>query len=338
MLSAQVYEEGCVRTIDTDAISSVLRERMIDTSARAISLTNFHRSEQSEDLTHPPNAEGFGRIHRFELEAFDDWPSNPLPIEPALRALGLGEQAHLDAQIFQSSGCNWRCWYCFVPFKDLSANRGELVAVADMVDWDLAAHAQPHAVDLTGGQPDLTPEWTVWYLEELERRGADEVYVWSDDNLSTDYLWRFLSDEQRDYLGGHPRYGRACCIKGYDQQSFAFNTLAAPELFERQFALLDRLQRTTAIDYYVYLTITTPTTDDLGSAMGSLLDRLMKVHEYLPLRCVPLKVLEWGPVTPRLKPPQRTALENQMAAVAAWEAELEVRFPGARPDICDVPR
>jgi uncharacterized Fe-S cluster-containing radical SAM superfamily protein len=325
-------------SIDTDAVSSALRDHMLDTSRRAISLTNFRRSQQVDDLTLPPNANGFGRIHRFEFEAFDDWPSNPLPIRPALRALRLEDHDTLDAQLFQNSGCNWRCWYCFVPFEDLTTKHGELVSVADMVQWDLEAHSEPHAVDLTGGQPDLTPEWGVWFLEELDRLAADSVYVWSDDNLSTDYLWRYTSEEQRDYLGNHPRYGRACCIKGYDERSFAFNTLARPELFDRQFELLDRLRRTTDIDFYVYLTITTPTTEGLEPAMRNLFDRLIEIHEYLPLRCVPLKVLEWGPVTPRLRQQHRDALNNQMAAVAEWEAELHRRFPGSLPDICDVPR
>ena len=35
---------------------------------------------------------------------------------------------------------------------------------------------------------------------------------------------------------------------------------------------------------------------------------------------------------------ERQALLNQLAAVDAWQTELEARFPGPRPVITDVPR
>ena len=188
--------------IDTDRYSSALRELMIDRAGRAISLTNFGRSAQAADLSRPPNCDGFGRVHRFEEEAFDDWPPNPLPIRPrVLRGLVSPMAASLTAQVFQSSGCNWRCWYCYVPFTDLTARHGTLVTVDQMIDWTLAEHADSHVVDLSGGQPDLTPEWPVWFLKGLDARGVDHVYVWSDDNLSTDYLWRYLSPADIDLLG-----------------------------------------------------------------------------------------------------------------------------------------
>lgn len=315
-----------------------MRSRMVDSGQLAVSLTRFSLSHQLGDLSKPPNCNGFGRLHSFVEDALPDWPTNPLPIRPALRALGLGARDSLVAQVYQNSGCNWRCWYCFVPFADLTARRGTLVPVRQMVEWTLAEHPYPHMVDLTGGQPDLTPEWAVWFLEELDRRGADHVYVWSDDNLSTDYLWRVLSHEQRTLLGEHPRYGRACCIKGFDTESFSFNTSAAPETFQRQFQLLRRLRETTTIEYFVYLTITTPTTDDLSAKMRTFVDRLQAICEWLPLRCVPLKVLEWGPVTPRLTDKHRDALVNQRAAVEVWMDEISRRFPNTNLAIEDVPR
>jgi len=54
-------------------------------------------------------------------------------------------------------------------------------------------------IDLSGGQPDLTPEWIPWMMEELNNRGlTDKVYLWSDDNLSNDYFWKYLSDAEID--------------------------------------------------------------------------------------------------------------------------------------------
>jgi hypothetical protein len=75
-------------------------------------------------------------------------------------------------------------------------------------------------------------------MEALEKRGLERsVYLWSDDNLSTDYYVRMLSSSQRARIQAYPMYGRVCCFKGYDGESFAYNTLAARELFERQFTV-----------------------------------------------------------------------------------------------------
>ena len=88
-------------------------------------------------------------------------------------------------------------------------------------------------IDLTGGQPDLTPEWVPWMIEELRRRElTNKVYLWSDDNLSNDYFWRYLTDDQRAAIKGYRNYGRVACFKGIDRGSFAFNTGADPALFD----------------------------------------------------------------------------------------------------------
>ena len=42
--------------------------------------------------------------------------------DPASQALTLPRADLLRAQAFQNAVCNWRCWYCYVPFGLLSAN------------------------------------------------------------------------------------------------------------------------------------------------------------------------------------------------------------------------
>jgi hypothetical protein len=198
---------------------------------------------------------------------------------------------------------------------------------------------RPVMLDLTGGQPDLTPEWPWWMLQALDSNGLDDVYVWSDDNLSTDYLWRYLDRDQIDYLGAHPRYGRACCLKGFDATSFSFNTKASAAAYDFQFDLLQRLQNETSIDYYLYVTFTTPTTQDLNLSMRVFVDRLQDISEFLPLRTVPLRILEWGPVRQRMDAQRRRSLELQVDVVNAWQEELDHRFSGPVPSrITEVPR
>jgi hypothetical protein len=183
-------------------------------------------------------------------------------------------------------------------------------------------------IDLTGGQPDLTPEWVVWMMDELESRGLqDRVYLWSDDNLSTDYLWQVLSETERAQMGAYPLYSRVCCFKGFDTNSFIFNTSAEPERFDNQFSFMARLL-TLGIDLYAYVTFTTPATEGISEAMARFVERLQELDEYLPLRTVPLQILPFTPVTRRLKPATEVALVNQYRVLDAWKAEIERRFTG----------
>lgn len=201
-----------------------------------------------------------------------------------------------------------------------------LIPVSSMVEGYANLEDRPPVVDLTGGQPDLTPEWPVWFIRALVNLGIDDCYVWSDDNLSTDYLWRYLQAEDIALLGEYPRYGRACCLKGYSAESFTFNTKAPPSDFEQQFRLLERLQHDTRIDFFVYMTITSPDVTSVEPDISAFVDRLQAISETLPLRTVPLRVLEWGPVTARLNETRRGALRNQYVALASWQIELEARF------------
>src|SRR5689334_5630495 len=98
-------------SIDTERFSRELRARGIDVPARRILVTKFEGSAQASDLTLPPNCGGFGRIHHFSSDQGPGWPRNPLPIEPAARALRIELTGSARAQVFQNAICSWRCWY-----------------------------------------------------------------------------------------------------------------------------------------------------------------------------------------------------------------------------------
>src|SRR5690606_36319878 len=126
----------------------------------------------------------------FRREASPGWPPNPLPIDPASKILGITAADLLRAQVFQNASCNWRCWYCFVPFSLLGANEAlsGWLSASELIDLYLNESSRPRVIDLSGGQPELVPEWVPWMMRELTDRGLErEVYLWSDDNLSNDY-------------------------------------------------------------------------------------------------------------------------------------------------------
>lgn len=337
-------------TIDTDAFSARLRTRAVKVDERRLLIARIGASEQAADLKEPANCDGFGRIRHFVRDHGSSWPRNPLPIDPACRALGLSDEDTLEAQVFQNAACNWRCWYCFVPFRLLDAveEAGAWLRAEDLVDL---YQREPEVnrrrmIDLTGGQPELVPEWVPWTMEALRARDLDgKVFLWSDDNLSNDYFWRYLSDAQQELVATFPAYGRVACFKGLDDASFAFNTEADPALFSRQFELFGRLL-STGMDLYGYVTLTTPNDTGIDDAMARFVDRLQAIHENLPLRTVPLKIGVWGVVKKRLAlfSESRTelsnrAMVNQQRAVEAWNRELEARFTSdlRTASIVDVP-
>ena len=317
-----------VKLIDTNRWSVQWRNAALDLEGKRILLTNFRNTEQQVDLQEPPNCGGLGRIRHFGRATNSSWPLNPLPIDPACKALGIQRRDFLRAQVFQNAVCNWRCWYCFVPFDLLSANHkhSQWSTAAELLDLHLKQPDPPQVIDLTGGQPDLTPEWVPWMLQEIRsRKLEDRIYLWSDDNLSTDYFWRYLSADDIELVRDSKNYGRVCCFKGFDEESFSFNTRADGSMFARQFDLFGRFLEL-GIDVYAYVTLTSPTADQISARIGRFVDKLQSLHPNLPLRTVPLEIQLYTPVQSRIEVETGAALEIQITAVEAWNRQIEERY------------
>ena len=326
--------------INTEFYSRHLRERAILLSEGKILISRLSSSTQEKDINTPVNCSGYGRIRHFRLHAYADWSPNPLPIVPAARALGLAPDETILAQVFQNAACNWRCWYCYVDFALLSANLrlSHYFTADELVDMYLHEEHPTAVLDLSGGQPDIVPEWVLWTMKSLEDHGrAGQVFLWSDDNLSSRYFWTFLTREERRYVANFPNYARVGCFKGYDPTSFAFNTLAAPELFDQQFEIYRDLLRE-GLDMYAYVTFTAQPHTGLDQAMGRFMDKLQSIHRNLPLRTVPLKIEIFTPTRGRIRQEQERALAFQHDVHRAWLEELNKRFSDKerQSPICDI--
>jgi uncharacterized Fe-S cluster-containing radical SAM superfamily protein len=320
-------------TIDTERASEVLRSAAIRVAERRILVARIAGSEQEADLSESPNCLGYGRVRHYGRPTSSEWPVNPLPILPAAKHLPTAVDSLWRAQVFQNAACNWRCWYCYVPYTLLSAKEevGGWFTCDELVNLYLGEQEPAPIIVLSGGQPDLTPEWVPWMMEALAAVGMSETtYLWSDDNLSNDYFWRYLTADGITAIEQYPNYGRVGCFKGYDAQSFAFNTKAEEDLFERQFELFARLNQL-SIDLFAYVTFTSPTTTNIRGAMARFVDRLQAVDESLPLRTVPLEIVEFTPTTKRMTSEHLAALQHQWEALEAWNIELEERFRPRQP-------
>jgi len=330
--------------IDTPTFAAAMREKIIRPSSREILVAKLAGSDQEPDFTLPTNCQGIGRIRHFKRRTSDGWPENPLPIDPAAKALGLSSMDVLQAQVFQNAACAWRCWYCYVPFNLLSgdASRGEWLTAEKMVQLYLEEQKPPAVIDLSGGSPDLTPEWPIWMMDALQNAGlADRTFLWSDDNLSTDYLFTKVGSEDRSKLTTYKNYGRVCCVKGFDAASFSFNTTASTSGYDNQFKILRRYLNL-GINLYGYVILTGPDLSSVNAGVSDLIDRLQILHEALPLRMVPLEVANFTPTDKRSKgSTNRFAQADavQWAAIETWNRELDRRYTRSERSlsITDVP-
>src|SRR5260221_4358323 len=97
-----------VQAIDTVSFAQAMREKIIRPHSREILIAKLAGSDQEQDLTLPANCEGLGRVRHFNRIGSPYWPENPLPIDPASKALGLPRADRLQAHGFQKSACAWR--------------------------------------------------------------------------------------------------------------------------------------------------------------------------------------------------------------------------------------
>lgn len=316
------------RGIDSDRFAIKLRETLVDLERKAVLLARLDGSLEAKDRYTKANARGLGRIRVFknyEMHLSHVRLSNGRPM-PLLR--GHPPASELRSQVFQLAGCNWRCWYCYVDDALLNGlvARGEYLTASALVDLYLEVPNRPAVIDLSGGQPDLAPEWALWVLQEIDRRGLrGSVFVWEDDNLSSELMWTLLSAEQISFMAKFEGHSRVGCFKGFDSQSFSYNISAPSELFERQFTVFRRLLEC-GFDVYAYATFTCPSGHCSAGRMSEFVDRLQDIHPLLPLRTIPLRIRPFSATQARMRPGQESSFDEQQRAGEFWDEELKNRF------------
>lgn len=312
--------------LDSNLLGLQLRERCLDVDHRAVRLARLSSGAQAQDQYHETNCGGFGRVRRFEK--FKLFLGSGKSGQSRCLYRGLPTQLPFYAQSFQIAACDLRCWYCFVDDARLSASASvsQLISASEIFQLFMCEDERPPVLDLSGGQPDLVPEWTLWMMEEAENAGMrGELYVWMDDNLANDFFWRFLSDREVEYVCSFPLASRVGCFKGYSELSFAFNTRCHPSAFQAQFDNFRRFLDCGA-DMYAYATFTSLPATDLPGDMARFLDRLQEVHPLLPIRTLPLKVYPFTAASARMQERHQIALRYQHEAFDAWLRELSTRF------------
>ncbi len=196
-------------------------------------------------------------------------------------------------------------------------------------------------IDLSGGNPELTPEWTLWLARELKKRNLDDkYYIWSDDTLSTDSMFSYLTEEEIRELASYKNYGKVCCFKGFDEESFKYNCSLEKDVFLKSFQILKKY-----IDYdfdvYGYITLTTIDIRDIEIKISSFMNTIQdEIGYYFPLRIIPLKIFQFTPTKGRMLRNENSdiAIKNQEIVIKVWKNELNKRFNSdeLKLSICDI--
>lgn len=303
-------------------------------------ISNIKISKQNEDLSTPTNCEGYGTIHHFRRLASDNWISDYLPAYPAYKSLNLPFKDEIEAQVFQVSLCNLNCWYCFVPEELRCGNiqNSNCLSSNQLIDYYKNELNKAKVIDLSGGNPELIPEWTIDMMKELESNGlSDSVFLWCDDSMSTNAFFDYLSNEDISLLKSYKHFGKVCCFKGFDYDSYAYNSGMPKHKFFLQKHLF-RKYYDLHIDLYGYITLTTDNVDNIEIKISIFFDYLQSIHKNIPLRITPLRILIFKAMEHRVTKERLDSLKNQDIVLEAWRNELNKRFSQEEINmkICDV--
>lgn len=319
------------KLLDSDLLADRMRP-LLRRGSRVL-IANLAGTAEADDPYTVLNCGGFGRIRSFERFGFhaplgDDIEST------RTRAFLMRSDAPIFAtqtQVFQLAGCSWRCWYCYVDEDRLSANPriGSMLSAAELVELYIAETERPQIIDLSGGQPDLLPSWPVEVLRALSSRPeCSRVNVRSEDNLTGRLLSEALPSDSLKELIETEFYTRIGCFKGFDEDSFKFNTRSEGRGYERQFVCARDIIDL-GIPFFAYATFTGLDLTNIEQKMALFVDNLQRVHHNLPLRVVPLKVTPAAAWSGRELTDHALAESVERAAVDAWVEQICSRYTEA---------
>jgi pyruvate-formate lyase-activating enzyme len=148
-----------------------MRNKLVNIDEKKVLIAQLGDSKESQDNYTLINCHGYGRIRIYRNFTIHATHSDLETRKPLFR--GHPPVKEMQTQVFQLAGCNWRCWYCFVDFNLLSGNPkyGKFFSAEEMLNMYLEQENPPQIFDLSGSQPDLVPEWCLWMMQAIEKRG-----------------------------------------------------------------------------------------------------------------------------------------------------------------------
>lgn len=296
-----------------------LRNKLINFNKKEIQISNLYESNESKDKYTIINCNGYGRIRKITSYGIH-YSSMRFPKKKFIRNESV--EGELITQVFQIAGCNWRCWYCFVDKELVCGNekRTKFFSCDDLIELYLKNENKSYNIDLSGGNPDIAPEWCLWFMKSLEKCNLKGIVsLWVDDNLGTDYLFTKISKKDREYMASFPKHVRLCCIKGYDDDSIIFNVRNKNASLKMQLKRLEQLIQE-GFEVIVYLTFVGPKGNISKEKIETLFYMLYNINPHLPLRCIPIIIKEFTAQQENCSLDfYRSALDEQFIGFEYWE-------------------
>ena len=324
----------CVQMNESGVMYS--SKELIIRDDRRVRLSIYKKSNESKDKIYAEDDFSFSRKRVYkDFRLFLD---NKMGIHSKRLLRGVPNDIEtFEATVFQLAGCNLRCWYCYVDDELMSPKNGvnsTWVSIAEMIDVLDDESEALKIIDLSGGQPDMAPEWCLWVMEELERRSLrGRAFIWMDDNLlTTDNMFEQLSSQEVSYIAHYPLHSRVGCFKGFNEASFRFNTGSEVYTLEDQFKNFEKLYNA-GFELYAYITLTPEPGNYNYKEVEDFIMRIMSIHPMLPLRVIPIEIKPFHATKKRMSPVREQSLLEQFDVYKIWDGIMESIFG----DLRDIP-
>lgn len=269
------------------------RDKFYRENERAVLFANILETKEAEDFYHCVNHDGFGRIREFTKFSMHI-ETELIKHRKFIRINGEGRWSEQYlSQVFQIGVCPLRCRYCFVDRQNLDGTNKNSVFLQpeDIIGMFLETWPDIRNLDLSGGSPDLFPEFLFGLLHEIERVGLKgKITIWSESNLDTRFYSR-LSKGMMNYIITFPYFHLLCSLKGWDSESVLYNTQNTMN-FEEQVKGIEFFCRK-HFPISVYLVF-------IGNRVATLEDirklyvRLKNIDMRLPEWCIPLYIKKFS--------------------------------------------
>ena len=287
-------------------------------------LTNTEKEKRKLNV----NCDEFGMIRIFQRNKFNDWNADPIPMDIISSKMKTKKLDKIPVQMFEVAKCNLHCWWCYLPkqLRNITEEYTKWFSVSELFNLFERENNDVKVIYLSGGNPELVPEFVYSFMKELDKRKrSQEIFLWSDDVLTTDFLIEKMSKEQINYMTKYKNYAKICCLKGFDNESFEYNTGMDKKEFDNQIKRL-KICIDIGFDVYGYIILVCKDLNDIESKIKKTMDKLQEISYFLPLRIIPIKIEKFSAVIERLNEEREQSILNQYQVLQIWNNELYNRF------------
>ena len=291
----------------------------INLESQKVLFANLLDTAESKDQYHRINCEGFGRIRSFSN--FSMHLESDVLSKRKFNRLGSTAGSY-TSQVFQVAMCDLHCWYCFVDKSNRNGSNmsSKYLSANELLDLCIDNGEYPKNIDISGGSPDLVPEFVLWILEAVEQRGLKgKISIWVDSNLNSKYYETCLSKPDLEYISNFPNFRFLCSLKGWNEESAYFNS-GMTGTFQQQLDCL-RFFVEHKMNLYLYVTLISskiPTEKDLRK----LFDLLYDIDKDLPTYTIPLGIKPFHAVTDKAKRNILGSWSSQINCAKIWDTIL----------------